>query len=649
MHSRTAKMRKKLHRLCAMAMAGLLACSCLPAEAFSFSIPLPIPLPIGGQVQQDPNTVAYYRFCHDGFSATMEKDYQSALNSYRQALSIRPNDANALLGYGHALLYLKRPQEAIVQLRRAISSDPNIGNAWMNLVAAYIDANQLPQAVACGEEYLRRFPRGKENANMASQIKSAQEQLDKRQEAQTSMFGPPSAIDYLALSCEHGAHRWSLSRMPLKVYMTDGRGVSQYQPAFAEAMLSAFRQWSIASGGNIAFQQVQDANAADITVEWTGDVSHLLKRIELGQATCDRMDGDCIGHATIIMLTKNRNLHMDMTPRVIGITALHEIGHALGLEGHSDNPNDIMFYSETRATQNISMRDVTTLQRLYMLPENAVLASLTGASTFGNSLLPAAQSPQVHENGFNQQQMQPTFQQPGQAPTPYSPGLAKQLYPQEQQEMAQMIRNARLPQNRQYEQQAQAMERLMKQARTDMGASGPDGSALQGMSYPQQQGVSYPQQQGMSYPQQQAMQLPQPVGFRPPVQQFGEQQQAPGQQQPTATLQPPDFSMQYTPQNGLSVHVSEGWSANAQPGGIAQPQQPVNPMQILNQLQQAFQAQTGQSAPSAPNMVPYPRQPAVPPGSGAFNQYVPQGMTAAPAYYAPAPVGYYRQDNQIQQ
>ena len=47
-------------------------------------------------------------------------------------------------------------------------------------------------------------------------------------------------------------------------------------------------------------------------------------------------------------------------------TSLHEIGHAIGILGHSNSINDIMYYS-TASTKNTSpsLRDIDTVNKLY--------------------------------------------------------------------------------------------------------------------------------------------------------------------------------------------------------------------------------------------------------------------------------------------
>ncbi|MFM6754387.1 MAG: peptidase, partial [Dolichospermum sp.] len=45
--------------------------------------------------------------------------------------------------------------------------------------------------------------------------------------------------------------------------------------------------------------------------------------------------------------------------------ARHELGHALGIWGHSLSPTDTMYFSQVRNPPLISVRDVNTLKRIY--------------------------------------------------------------------------------------------------------------------------------------------------------------------------------------------------------------------------------------------------------------------------------------------
>jgi predicted Zn-dependent protease len=49
----------------------------------------------------------------------------------------------------------------------------------------------------------------------------------------------------------------------------------------------------------------------------------------------------------------------------IASAARHEFGHALGIWGHSPQPEDVMYYSQVQSPPNISPRDINTLKKIY--------------------------------------------------------------------------------------------------------------------------------------------------------------------------------------------------------------------------------------------------------------------------------------------
>lgn len=61
-------------------------------------------------------------------------------------------------------------------------------------------------------------------------------------------------------------------------------------------------------------------------------------------------------------------LRSGQTAAYILASARHELGHALGIWGHSASPADVMYFSQVRNPPSISQHDVNTLKQIYQQP-----------------------------------------------------------------------------------------------------------------------------------------------------------------------------------------------------------------------------------------------------------------------------------------
>ncbi len=170
--------------------------------------------------------------------------------------------------------------------------------------------------------------------------------------------------------------RWNPKTFPLKVFV-DLQDVSQVPDYYNTEITRAFGQWQ-ASSGFLAFTFIDSPDSADIVVKF----APLPKNncTELGckyvvAHTIPTVKNNILKKMTITVYDKDANGSY-FSDRQLYNTVLHEIGHSLGIMGHSYSTDDLMYMAEDGAEnpiltryrsdfQYISIKDVNTLRLLY--------------------------------------------------------------------------------------------------------------------------------------------------------------------------------------------------------------------------------------------------------------------------------------------
>lgn len=174
--------------------------------------------------------------------------------------------------------------------------------------------------------------------------------------------------------------RWNPSTFPLKVYIAFEQN-SMYPEWYNSEITKAFGQWA-ASSGFIQFNFIDKPSAADIVVELKGAPDSGCKEsgCKYVVAHTEPVIKNNILKQMIITIYDKDATGAFFSDKQLYNTVLHEIGHALGIMGHSYSTDDLMymanqtgvgsntFFIEYRSDfQYISVKDISTLKLLYNL------------------------------------------------------------------------------------------------------------------------------------------------------------------------------------------------------------------------------------------------------------------------------------------
>lgn len=186
-----------------------------------------------------------------------------------------------------------------------------------------------------------------------------------------------SADNYMKDLISDGFFSWTDDKFPIKVYFQNADEVPGYRPAFRSILSSSFDTWVQVSDGKLSWAEVNNPKQADIIVSWVNDPTDRPEGTEIGKTRSYTRFSPQTNRGTISkveMKLLTRLPERTLTDTEVKKAYLHEVGHAFGIAGHSQDRGDIMYYSvSSEHGPSLSDRDVATLHMLY--ENNRPLAS----------------------------------------------------------------------------------------------------------------------------------------------------------------------------------------------------------------------------------------------------------------------------------
>lgn len=298
----------------------------------------------------------------EGFSYIKAKNFSKALECFETALKEHPKSWMLMQSIGNCQMELGHYDTAITYLQKSIDAGGLHASQCNNMAAVYQRSGHPEKSWSWLKLACSLDPAKAADPQTQAIIRQLGDPVN-------NPIGSLSASDYLSGIFQ--ISKWGKEDMPLKVYIRQNPQIPAFYADFTVMVRESLDQWCKATGNAVSYKFIERPELANLLWDYTDRRELCTSDDELGtEAATDmkiRMKDNRPEQANIVILIKDRPGAVAFRDRVfLTRSCLHEMGHALGMHGHSPNSHDVMFSAATLGGDaKLTERDKTTIWRIY--------------------------------------------------------------------------------------------------------------------------------------------------------------------------------------------------------------------------------------------------------------------------------------------
>jgi predicted Zn-dependent protease len=299
------------------------------------------------------------RLYNRGIDEANQGNTEAAIATYMEAIQVNPYLITAYNNLAHLQEKKHFYDKASETYRKALEMAPKEPLLHFNMAVVLEKQNKVTEAYDHYREYVKLSPAP------SPQIVELVRNFDAKH------LASKNSPDYYNLTSQESQGEkliWPPGQMPISIYihMSDPN-----QVVFLNDIYHDLDIWTQVTNGKLRFQEVGIPGPARIILSLRqGPIMDPNASIGHASFNSRSLDTEDPMRSLKVSITVNTGetddeLSLQNRREQVSKLVLHELGHAIGIWGHSKDPNDIM-YTHPIVSQ-LSPRDVNTVHKLYGL------------------------------------------------------------------------------------------------------------------------------------------------------------------------------------------------------------------------------------------------------------------------------------------